>query len=295
MSATRATLAPGRWHFQHGPIDLVIGADGDPEAVGAALDSAWSRFGQVLPELVAELAGLRAPVARACALRGTIARRMWQACEPFARTQFVTPMAAVAGSVAQEIVACFERRGVSRAWVNNGGDIALHLAPGQTLRVAVCSDPRLRDARAIAADSTIVAATDPVRGIATSGWRGRSLSLGIADAVTVLASSAARADAAATIVANAVDVDHPAIRRLPASRVRDDSDLEHRAVTVEVGRLPEASVELALGNGARCASALVERGLIVEAMLSLQGRSRIVTPDSPRPRARQFKQPALQS
>ena len=41
----------------------------------------------------------------------------------------------------------------------------------------------------------------PVRGVATSGWRGRSHSLGIADSVTVLAATAAMADAAATVIA----------------------------------------------------------------------------------------------
>ncbi|MCL4746603.1 MAG: UPF0280 family protein, partial [Burkholderiaceae bacterium] len=234
---------------------------------------------------------------RGAAPRGPVALRMADACRPWVDRfgLFVTPMAAVAGSVAQEIVAFFERRGVSRAWVNNGGDIALHLAPGEALRVAVCADPRQRDARAIGADSLSIDAADPVRGVATSGWRGRSLSLGVADAVTVLAWSAARADAAATIVANAVDVDHPAIRRVPANQVRDDSDLEDRAVTVAVGRLPDASADLALGNGARCAIALVERGLIVQAMLSLQGRSRIVRSDSPHLRAEQINLPALQS
>ena len=65
-----------------------------------------------------------------------------------------------------------------------------------------------------------------MRGIATSGWRGRSFSLGIADAVTVLADRAAAADAAATIIANAVDLPgHPAIVRVPACELAPDSDL----------------------------------------------------------------------
>jgi ApbE superfamily uncharacterized protein (UPF0280 family) len=202
---------------------------------------------------------------------------MRDACLPFARELFVTPMAAVAGSVAQEIVAFFERRGVSRAWANNGGDIALHLAPGERLRVAVCADPRERDRAAIGRDALAIDAADPVRGIATSGWRGRSLSLGIADAVTVLAATAAQADVAATLVANAVNVEHPSIRRLPANRVRDDSDLGTRAVTVEVGQLPASCVEQALDSGAARARDFVERGLVAQALLSLSGRSRIVT------------------
>ena len=51
------------------------------------------------------------------------------ACAPFARG-FITPMAAVAGAVAQELIACYHRPGIERAWINNGGDIALHLAAG---------------------------------------------------------------------------------------------------------------------------------------------------------------------
>ena len=250
MNAVRAELAPGRWHFQHGPIDLVIGADGDERAVRTAIDSAWERFGEVLPELVSELRYLRAPVSGEFAphasvagrerLRGTVALRMWDACAPFALGTFVTPMAAVAGSVAEEIVDSFRRSGVRRAWVNNGGDIALHLAEGESLRVAVCNDPRERDTGEIARNSLRVDAADRVRGIATSGWRGRSQSFGIADAVTVTAATAACADVAATLVANAVDVEHPAIRRLPANAVRDDSDLGARPVTVACGaRSPE--------------------------------------------------------
>ena len=77
---------------------------------------------------------------------------------------------------------------------------------------------------------------DPVRGIATSGWRGRSFSLGIADAVTVLAATAAKADAAATIIANAVDLpNHAAITRVPAREIAPDNDLGERLVTRAVG------------------------------------------------------------
>src|SRR4051812_35317460 len=48
-----------RLHLQHGPIDLVIEAFGDPAEVRRAYGQAWARFGAVLPELVAELPLLR--------------------------------------------------------------------------------------------------------------------------------------------------------------------------------------------------------------------------------------------
>lgn len=275
--AAWARFGDGRWHFQHGPIDLVIGVDGDAAAVGLALASAWARFAGVLEELVGELALLRAPcppVARGDAPRGPIARRMADACRPYAERfgLFVTPMAAVAGSVAQEIVAHFARPGIRRAWVNNGGDIALWLADGASVDVGMVTD-----LAAPSIDSRLrIADTDAPRGIATSGWRGRSFSLGVADAVTVLADTAAMADAAATLIANAVDVVHPAVQRAPASSLRDDSDLGERLVTVSVCALPADAVAAALGRGERFARRCIDLGLVSQAMLSLQGRSRIV-------------------
>jgi uncharacterized protein len=273
MNAQRATLSQGRQHFAHGPIDLVIGAEGEARAVQAAHDAAWARFETVLPELVAELALLRAPVQGACALRGPIARRMWQACAPFS-AGFITPMAAVAGAVAEDIAACYAREGITRAWVNNGGDIALHLAPGAQVRVGLVVDPDpARRAAASALDGRFtVHHALPVRGIATSGWRGRSFSLGIADSVTVLAATAAEADAAATVIANAVNVDDARIERRPASEIKDDSDLGERLVTVQVPPLPAAQVRAALAAGLACAHTLHARGHIFAAALVCQGQ-----------------------
>src|SRR6202000_253358 len=116
-------LPDGRWHFQHGPIDIVIGADGDPAALASAHEAAWTRFQDVLAELVVELRTLRSPVRGPCPLQGVIARRMWIGCRPY-HSKFITPMAAVAGSVAEELIRAYERSGVARAWINNGGDIA---------------------------------------------------------------------------------------------------------------------------------------------------------------------------
>lgn len=275
MGATRARLPGGRLHFQHGPIDIVIGADGDARAVEAAHEAAWRRFATILDELVAELPALRRPVGERCPVEGVVARRMWQACHPF-RDRFVTPMAAVAGSVAQELVAAYARDGVARAWVNNGGDIALHLAPGASVAIGLYADlARFDPDTALARLSTdaqfAVTADSPVRGVATSGWRGRSFSLGIADSVTVLAASAAQADAAATMIANAVDVADARIVRRPAHELRDDSDLGHLLVTVDVPPLGDSPVLEALAAGAARARALREAGLCHDAILVCQG------------------------
>jgi uncharacterized protein len=276
MHACRNWLPDNRWHFQHGPIDLVIHADGNGGAVADAHESAWSRFTRVLQELVGELPALRAPVGNTCPVHGVVAQRMWAACAPY-RSGFITSMAAVAGAVAQEILDCYARDGIDRAWVNNGGDIALHLAPGQSASVGVVSDisklglQQLRNG--LVMDGKLhITSTMPVRGVATSGWRGRSQSMGIADSVTVLAHTAAQADAAATIVANAVNVQDARISRMPAWLVRDDSDLGGLHVTVDVPALPLAQVQTALQRGLLKAQELKAGGLLWFALLACQGQ-----------------------
>jgi len=277
--AVRRRLDADRWHFQHGPIDCIVSADGDDAAVAAAIETAWARFQTLLAELVGELALLRTDLSAGAPVlpRGPVARRMVTACRPHAQDgRFITAMAAVAGSVAEELVAAFDDPRIARASINNGGDIALRLRPGTAFEVGVCADPRRGVAGLPLAGRFTVAASSPVRGVATSGWRGRSFSLGIADSVTVLATSAARADAAATIVANAVDVDDARIVRVPASAVRDDSDLGDRLVVRAVPPLAPALVDAALARGAGEARAQIDAGRIIAAVLSLQGRWRVV-------------------
>jgi ApbE superfamily uncharacterized protein (UPF0280 family) len=272
----RASLPGGRWHFQHGPIDLVIAADGDPAAVGQALECAWERFQSVLTELAGELRLLRKPVELASGVRGSVAQRMVAACLPH-RAVFITPMAAVAGAVADELIEAFRRQpGVERAYVNNGGDIALHLGQGQRYRVGLFADlGRVQRAERWRLDGDFELQPEvPARGVATSGWRGRSFSLGIADSVTVLAGTAAAADAAATLIANAVNVEDPAVVRRPACTLKDDTDLGERPVTVEVGTLSVTAVDEALDAGAAAAGRMLDQDLIWAATLWLQGRNR---------------------
>lgn len=264
-----------RLHLQDGPIDLIVKAKGNADEVRAAYAAAASRFTGLLDELCEELVELRkAATPSHCALKGVIARRMHAAVAPFAENCFITPMAAVAGSVAEEILGTMiNAASLDRAYVNNGGDIALHLARGEQFTVGLIDRPD----RYGLMRSMVIYADDPIRGIATSGRHGRSFSLGIADAVTVLAETASKADAAATIIANAVDLPgHPAVTRVPANELQPDSDLGARLVTRDVGALSESEVEQALQAGADCARRLLAAGLIEGAALRLQGETVMV-------------------
>jgi ApbE superfamily uncharacterized protein (UPF0280 family) len=264
-------LDGNRLHLAHGPIDLVIQAFGPDPAVERAYRAATGRFAGLLDCLVAVLPRLRQPVGDPTGLPAP-ALLMHAATAPLA-DRFVTPMAAVAGAVADTIMAAIRATpGIERAYVNNRGDIAVHLTPSQTLDIGVV--PELH--RPLMAASIRLRHEHGIGGVATSGWAGRSFSLGIADAVTVLAETAARADAAATLIANAVDIEHPAIRRAPARSLDPDSDLGWRLVTVDVGPLAQEAVAVALDNGTVYAEGLLERGLIRGAMLALQGEARVI-------------------
>jgi ApbE superfamily uncharacterized protein (UPF0280 family) len=303
-----------RLHMNHGPIDLIVEVWGNPAEVALAYGQAADRFATILPELVAELRDLRKPAlfgpppphtpprkgeggsltsAPPSPLRGGVwggggstrtgidpsrtaffsptARRMHAAVMPFSADTFITPMAAVAGAVADEMLfAMVSGRRLDRAYVNDGGDIALHVAPGETLTLAIAGTGNGLD------DRLSVHHDQPVRGIATSGWRGRSFSLGIADAVTVLARDAATADAAATLIANAVDLPgHPAIARAPAVSLQPDTDLGERLVTTGVGALAPAEIARALAGGLAVADAFLARGQIEGAALFLGGHQAV--------------------
>ncbi len=264
-----------RMHFQDGPIDLVLEAFGAAEAIKAAYAAAATRFRGLLDELCDELPLLRMPAhPERCLLHGPVAKRMHAAVAPFAAGRFITPMAAVAGSVAEEILAAMtSAASLAKAYVNNGGDIALHLSPSESFSIGLVDRPD----RPSLFGKAVLSSADGLAGIATSGWRGRSFSLGIADAVTILAATASQADAAATIVANEVDLPgHAAVVRVPAQELQRDSDLGRTLVTTEVGPLHPAEIQEALGRGMVCANRLQAAGLIQAAALHLQGETQVI-------------------
>ncbi|RWO71671.1 MAG: UPF0280 family protein [Mesorhizobium sp.] len=261
-----------RLHLNHGPIDLIVEVFGEADECRRAYEQAVARFQTILMELVEELPELRLPAFFLAprTFAGPTARRMEAAVMPLAEC-FITPMAAVAGSVADEMLAALlAGRKLDRAYVNNGGDCAIHIGRGQSMGLAVAGTGNGM------ADRITIRAEDRVRGVATSGWRGRSFSLGIADAVTVLARTGAEADAAATLIANAVDLPgNPAIKRIPAHELSPDSDLGARLVTHGVGTLGLGEVARALDNGLAVAEDFRRRGLIAASALFLGGEIRI--------------------
>lgn len=268
MGPTATILPDGaRLHLQHGPIDLIIGADGQR---AVAFDAARAAFDTILDNLVAELPELRAPFSpHTQRPHGAVARRMHDAAMQFQNSGYLTRMAAVAGAVADEVLHTMtDAADLQRAYVNNGGDIALHLAGDARFTTA------MMDHTGQPLGQITITAADGVGGIATSGRHGRSFSLGIADSVTVLAPTAALADVAATLTANAVDLPgHPAITRHPASEMDDNSDLGDLTVVTHCAALPGSACLAALKSGHTRAQSYMHQNTISGAALFLQGHA----------------------
>ena len=269
-----------RLHLQEGPINLILDVDAFKDIRKHLFISAKKRLSTVLRELVLELDLLKLPwKIHSPVPKGEIAQRMFYAVSDL--DVFVTPMAAVAGAVADEILdvmlktvekSDYHLDNVKRMYVNNGGDLSFWLKNGSSFSVGVIDNieaPKLNTKVSLHHES-------PVRGIATSGWRGRSQSLGIADAVTVLAKSAVEADVAATLIANDVNIEYPGIEKRPASELKDDSDLGSMPGTVDVPSLPDFMVSEALNKGAKTARKFINMGIIETAYLSLQKQTLVV-------------------
>ena len=259
-----------RLFLNHGPIDIVLEAFGKDKPL--AYEKAKKYFSTLLNELVLDMDLLKKEGVPHRNFNNKISQSMQNATEKF-YPDFITPMAAVAGSVADNILNVLVKdTKLEKAYVNNGGDVSFYLTENQTVKSSLASIPNI---------IAEIDYKDKSRGIATSGWRGRSFSLGIADSVTVLADNAAMADAAATMIANSVNIkNHPLIIKKPAEEIYEDSDLKNLMVTVEVGDLKQSEIEDALRNGNEVGKTYLENGLINSALIELHNCFCIVQKES---------------
>lgn len=248
-----------RLFLRHGPINIVL------EAIGIDKDLAYQNvkgyFETLLEQLVLDMELLKEEVVFNRKFNNKISQSMQDATERYSPA-FITPMAAVAGSIADNILrVLINNTNLEKAYVNNGGDVSFYLNKNQIMKTSLAAIPNM---------IAEIKYKDKSRGIATSGWRGKSFSRGIADSVTVLADNAAMADAAATMIGNAVDIyNHPKIKKQPANEMYEDSDLKNLLITVEVGLLTKIEIKKALKNGYQTALQYINKDLINTALIQL--------------------------
>lgn len=250
--------APGRVRLDYGPMQMTIGAQGESGPLTETAKQAAYYAMNVLADLAAHQKIAASPQQDIAAgdCLPVVLQQMLAAVRRAGDTT-LTPMAAVAGTIADLTAEWLLAQGAVKAIVNNGGDIAVRLTGAQSTTVGI--------APAIGHKATHVLQLDSrqgVGGIATSGLGGRSFTKGIADAAVVAAGTAAVADACATSLGNATYAEHPAIKLAFAEQLDPNTDIRGHQVVAEVGLLPPAVIEQALITGWTRAAELYRQGII---------------------------------
>jgi hypothetical protein len=183
--------------------------------------------------------------------------------------QDLTPMAAVAGTIADAVADFLFERGMTRVLVDNGGDVAIRCGDGEPVAVGIRPNVGNKNIT----HAVVLGPGRTAWGVATSGFGGRSLTRGVVDAATIVAADTSLADAAATAVANASYVTHSAVARKPAEEIDLFTDIAGLQVTDKVGRLPDSTRQEALDRSIRRAEKLIQRKIIFGAFVCVQGKT----------------------
>jgi hypothetical protein len=180
----------------------------------------------------------------------------------------LTPMAAVAGTIADAVADFLFNRGMTKVVVDNGGDVAVRLQEGASVTVGI----RPEIGKQGISNVIVLDSRSPSWGVTTSGLGGRSLTSGIASASTVIAETASMADAASTAIANASFVKDEQVIQRPAEEIDPETDIAGLPVTVKVGPLSEETKAMAVSKAMERAEQLIEKDIILGAYIAVQGK-----------------------
>lgn len=260
-------VSEGRVLVSYGPVELSIIAERDQTG-----DTDLAILGaEAVPGILADLAPYQSllkqyyPDVNLQEDDPEIVQRMYQSVQAVGDPTF-TPLAAVAGSVAGMVADLVFEQGASKVIVNNGGDIAIRLQPGEGTRVGVASSIEDQEP----SHYTPITFDSQIRGIASSGFGGRSFTKGIASVVTVFAEDIGIADVAATLIGNHTFANSPEIEQIYAEEIYPDTDIHGEKITVKIGELSLETKKLALKNGLHTAKRLCDQGLIRGAVIFVQ-------------------------
>ncbi len=249
-----------------GPVTLVLKGEKGGEDYRFDRASVTARVEAILTDIRECLPVLKQ---RAWRIKNTtsltpVARKMIEAAKSV-DAEALTPMAAVAGAVADELKEYLKKEDLDFISVNNGGDVAIYNRRHKPVSISI------GDIRRNSPTSYVLRVEELTDfGVATSGFGGRSFTLGLADMASVVASSAPVADAAATFICNSTNVEEASIVRRKAAEIDPLTDIPEEMVTVHIGDLSPESVREALAHGEEVAKRLKREGKITEAVILLR-------------------------
>lgn len=249
-------LEPGKVYFNYGPVSMVVMAYKGDEPLTELCCQSFSVIDSALSEISASLKLLKQYPDQISpdSLTG-LPLRMYEAVKAIGEPS-LTPMAAVAGGISDLVADWLFSQGASRAIVNNGGDIALRLAKGESVRIGLMSSLELAKIDHV----VTIRAEDGIRGVATSGLGGRGFTRGIAQGVSVFSHSGIIADALATHMANSSYIDSENVIVATAGTINPTSDIKDLSIVVGVDVLTDEEVKLSLNKISKEAKRQKEKG-----------------------------------
>ncbi|MEA4847565.1 MAG: hypothetical protein VB106_10075 [Clostridiaceae bacterium] len=263
----------------YGPVTIVIKAKikNEPytEAAITGANAAIDLLNQLIPSLDEARKFISCISNSSKAAQPAVLRTMMDSVAMLHEKDF-TPMAAVAGTFSDFVKYRILECGADYVVVNNGGDISFQLPPlSDEFRAGIISDLSLGKVT-----HAVKIIDRGIKGIATSGFGGRSLTKGIASAVTVLASTGSLADAAATSIANATNCEDASIERCLAEEIDYFTDIKGAIVTKSIGNLKGEKIETAVKSGLIRASELYNQEVIKGCVIFLKNYMAL-WPESP--------------
>ena len=267
MDEAYRVLDDGRVFVDYGPASMVITARCGGEWLTQLACEAFPVIREALAEIARDLPLLRQYPKDAdfSGLEG-MPRVMAEAVLATGEGT-LTPMAAVAGTVADTVADWLYLRGADFVAVNNGGDIALRLGPGRQMRMGILPD--------LDGGITQVVTILPehgIGGVCTSGLGGRSLTRGIARSVSVFSRRCAQADACATHLANCSFVQSPRVHTCRAGELEPESDIADLIIVRGVDALTEEEITRGLDQVRRETERQAAAGNLLWMAADIQGR-----------------------
>jgi len=256
----KSLIEDDKLFIENGPTNIIAEAFSSEKIEIYNLICEYSS--KFLKDLSLEIRTLKKPTSHKNEFVSEIANTMFNSTKLFL-PNFITPMASVAGSISELLLLkVLEEFEVKKMYINNGGDISLYITKDEKFNFSVGGET-----------SFVVeyADTDGLGGIATSGWKGRSFSMGIADSVTVIAEKASIADAAATIICNHIDLKNSKkIKKTIANNLYEDTDLNNKLITVSVENLTETEIRQAISMGKIISEYYISKKFIKAVIINLQ-------------------------
>lgn len=259
-------LSDGRVFVDYGPTSMVITARRQGAPLVELATAAFPLIRDSLEEIAHAL-----PVLRQFPKDGDFSQleglpRVMAEAALATGEETLTPMAAVAGTVADTVADWLFAQGADLVAVNNGGDVAVRLGPGQEMRMGIL--PRFEGG---ISQVVTLRAEYGIGGVCTSGLGGRSLTRGIANAVTVFARRCAVADTCATHLANCSYLPSPRVHTCLAGELEPDSDIASLRIVHQVDPLEAAEIQQGLEQVRQEALRQLEHGNLAYVAADIQG------------------------